>query len=202
MALRCAKELLKPCQDVAMFLEKIDKRLHALTFHMRQYFWLDHNQLNNIYRYKTEEYSHTAVNKFNVMPDSIPDWIFDFMPMKGGYMVGNVSPAFIDFRWFALGNFIAITSSLATPQQASAMMDLLETRWEELIGEMPAKCAYPALEKEEWVIVTGCDPKNTRWSYHNGGSWPGMKSIPLSLSKRMSFLLIYPREVPLVENII
>jgi hypothetical protein len=23
--------------------------------------------------------------------------------------------------------------------------------------------------------VTGCDPKNTRWSYHNAGSWPGKK---------------------------
>ncbi|KAG9142488.1 hypothetical protein Leryth_016998 [Lithospermum erythrorhizon] len=28
------------------------------------------------------------------------------------------------------------------------------------------------IEGHEWRIVTGCDPKNTRWSYHNGGSWP------------------------------
>jgi glycogen debranching enzyme len=34
------------------------------------------------------------------------------------------------------------------------------------------KASYPALEGKEWQIVTGCDPKNTRWSYHNGGSWP------------------------------
>ncbi|KAK4852524.1 hypothetical protein QYF36_024825 [Acer negundo] len=31
---------------------------------------------------------------------------------------------------------------------------------------------YPALEYEEWRIITGSDPKNTPWSYHNGGSWP------------------------------
>ncbi|CAN1293827.1 Alkaline/neutral invertase CINV2 [Linum perenne] len=37
---------------------------------------------------------------------------------------------------------------------------------DELVGEMPIKIAYPAIE--------GCDPKNTRWSYHNGGSWPGL----------------------------
>ena len=37
---------------------------------------------------------------------------------------------------------------------------------------MPLKVTYPALEGHEWRIVTGCDPKNTRWSYHNGGSWP------------------------------
>lgn len=82
----------------------------------------------------------------------------------------------MDFRWFALGNCVAILSSLATPdpEQACAIMDLIEARWEELIGEMPLKICYPAIENHEWQIVTGCDPKNTRWSYHNGGgSWPG-----------------------------
>ncbi|CAH2035453.1 unnamed protein product [Thlaspi arvense] len=121
---------------------------------------------------ETEEYSHTAVNKFNVMPDSIPDWVFDFMPLRGGYFVGNVGPAHMDFRWFALGNCVSILSSLATPDQSMAIMDLLEHRWDELVGEMPLKICYPCLEGHEWRIVTGCDPKNTRWSYHNGGSWP------------------------------
>ncbi|XP_078447533.1 putative alkaline/neutral invertase D [Wolffia australiana] len=172
MALRSALALLKGDAEGKEFMERIVKRLHALSFHMRSYFWLDFQQLNDIYRYKTEEYSHTAVNKFNVIPDSIPDWIFDFMPKKGGYFVGNVSPARMDFRWFALGNCVAILSSLATPEQATAVMDLIEARWEELVGEMPLKICYPAIEGHEWRIVTGCDPKNTRWSYHNGGSWP------------------------------
>ncbi|OMO75400.1 Six-hairpin glycosidase-like protein [Corchorus olitorius] len=133
---------------------------------------IDRRMLNDIYRYKTEEYSHTAVNKFNVMPDSLPDWVFDFMPTRGGYFIGNISPARMDFRWFCLGNCVAILSSLATPEQSAAIMDLIEARWEELVGEMPLKICYPALESHEWRIVTGCDPKNTRWSYHNGGSWP------------------------------
>ena len=174
MALRSALTLLKPDAEGKEFIERITKRLHALSFHMRSYFWLDFRQLNDIYRYKTEEYSHTAVNKFNVIPDSIPDWIFDFMPKRGGYFVGNVSPARMDFRWFALGNCVAILSSLATPDQATAVMDLIEERWEELVGEMPLKICYPAIDGHEWRIVTGCDPKNTRWSYHNGGSWPGI----------------------------
>lgn len=172
MALRCALSMLKPEGEGKEFIERIVKRLHALSYHMRAYFWLDFQQLNVIYRYKTEEYSHTAVNKFNVIPDSIPEWVFDFMPTRGGYFIGNVSPARMDFRWFALGNCVAILSSLATPEQAMAIMDLLEARWEELIGEMPLKISYPALENHEWRIITGCDPKNTRWSYHNGGSWP------------------------------
>ncbi|XP_066336784.1 probable alkaline/neutral invertase F [Miscanthus floridulus] len=172
MALRCALQMLKPEGEGKDFIEKIGQRLHALTYHMRNYFWLDFHQLNNIYRYKTEEYSHTAVNKFNVIPDSIPDWVFDFMPCRGGYFLGNVSPAMMDFRWFALGNCITIVSSLATPEQSVAIMDLIEEKWDELVGEMPLKICYPALENHEWRIITGCDPKNTRWSYHNGGSWP------------------------------
>ncbi|KAF2324903.1 hypothetical protein GH714_021130 [Hevea brasiliensis] len=94
------------------------------------------------------------------------------MPLRGGYLIGNVNPARMDFRWFLVGNCIAILSYLVTPAQATAIMDLVEERWEDLIGEMPLKVTYPALEGHEWRIVTGCGPKNTRWSYHNGGSWP------------------------------
>lgn len=174
MALRCALLLLKQDAEGKEFVERIVKRLHALSYHMRNYFWLDLKQLNDIYRYKTEEYSHTAVNKFNVIPDSLPEWIFDFMPTHGGYFIGNVGPSKMDFRWFCLGNCVAILASLATPEQSTAIMDLIESRWEELVGEMPLKVCYHALESHEWRIVTGCDLKNTRCCYHNGGSWPGM----------------------------
>ncbi|KAE8684398.1 Alkaline/neutral invertase CINV2 [Hibiscus syriacus] len=88
------------------------------------------------------------------------------------YFIRNVNPARMDFLWFCLGNCIAILSSLATPEQSMAIMDLIEARWDELVGEMPLKISYPAIESHEWRIITGCDPKNTRWSYHNGGSWP------------------------------
>lgn len=181
MALRCACFLLKQDDVGKEFVERITDRLHALSFHMRSYFWLDLKQLNDIYRYKTEEYSHTAVNKFNVMPDSLPDWVFDFMPSRGGYFIGNVSPARMDFRWFCLGNCVAILSSLATPEQSAAIMDLIEERWEELVGEMPLKICYPTIESHEYRIVTGCDPKNTKWSYHNGGSWPGRSTLELEV---------------------
>lgn len=92
-ALRCAKQMLKPERGGKELMERIDKRITALSFHIKNYYWLDFTQLNNIYRYKTEEYSHTAVNKFNVIPESIPDWVFEFMPLRGGYLIGNVSPA-------------------------------------------------------------------------------------------------------------
>jgi glycogen debranching enzyme len=37
---------------------------------------------------------------------------------------------------------------------------------------MPVKLCYPALTGEAWDLLTGCDPKNRPWSYHNGGNWP------------------------------
>ncbi|XP_042479450.1 probable alkaline/neutral invertase D [Macadamia integrifolia] len=200
MALRCALSMLKPDNEGKECIEKIVERLQALSFHMRNYFWLDFQQLNKIYRYKTEEYSHTAVNKFNVIPDSIPDWVFDFMPTDGGYFIGNVSPARMDFRWFALGNCIAILSSLATPEQSMAIMDLIESRWEELVGEMPLKVCYPAIENHEWLIVTGCDPKNTRWSYHNGGSWPVLLWLLTAACIKTGRPQIARRAIDLAEN--
>lgn len=200
MALRCAMVLLKHDAQGKEFLERIVKRLHALSYHMRSYFWLDMKQLNDIYRFKTEEYSHTAVNKFNVMPDSLPEWVFDFMPMLGGYFIGNVGPSKMDFRWFCLANCIAILSSLATHEQATAIMDLIESRWEELVGDMPLKVCYPAIESHEWRIVTGCDPKNTRWSYHNGGSWPVLLWLLTAACIKTGRPQIARRAIELVES--
>ncbi|KAJ4814150.1 Neutral/alkaline invertase [Rhynchospora pubera] len=200
MALKSALSMLKHDAQGKELIERIVTRLQALSYHMRSYFWLDFQQLNDIYRFKTEEYSHTAVNKFNVIPDSIPDWVFDFMPCKGGYFIGNVSPARMDFRWFALGNCVAILSSLATPEQSVAIMDLIEERWEELIGDMPLKICYPAIENHEWRIVTGCDPKNTRWSYHNGGSWPVLIWLLTAASIKVGRPQIARRAVDLAES--
>ncbi|XP_047979040.1 probable alkaline/neutral invertase F [Salvia hispanica] len=199
-ALRCARQLLNNEHDGKELIERIDKRITALSYHMQNYYWLDFTQLNNIYRYKTEEYSHTAVNKFNVIPESIPDWVFEFMPLKGGYFIGNVSPARMDFRWFLVGNCIAILSCLATPAQATAIMDLIEERWTDLIGEMPLKIAYPALEGHEWKNVTGCDPKNTRWSYHNGGSWPVLLWLLTAASIKTGRPQIAKRAIELIEQ--
>jgi len=199
MALRCALLMLKPDAEGKEIMERIVTRLAALSYHVRSYFWLDFQQLNDIYRYKTEEYSHTAVNKFNVNPESIPDWLLDFMPTRGGYFVGNVSPARMDFRWFALGNCVAILASLATPDQAAAIMDLIEERWEDLVGEMPVKICYPAIEGHEWQTVTGCDPKNTRWSYHNGGSWPVLLWLLTAACIKTGRLKIARRAIELAE---
>lgn len=160
-ALLCAREMLAPEEASIDLITALNNRLLALSFHIREYYWIDVKKLNEIYRYKTEEYSYEAINKFNIYPDQIPPWLVEWMPSKGGYLIGNLQPAHMDFRFFSLGNLWSIVSSLATTDQSHAILDLIETKWEDLVANMPLKICYPALEGQEWRIITGGDPKNT-----------------------------------------
>ncbi|KAK7829758.1 alkaline/neutral invertase A, mitochondrial-like [Quercus suber] len=171
-ALRCSREMLAVNDGSKNLVRAINNRLSALSFHIREYYWVDMKKINEIYRYKTEEYSMDATNKFNIYPEQVPSWLMDWIPEEGGYMMGNLQPAHMDFRFFTLGNLWSIVSSLGTPRQNTAMLNLIEAKWDDLVGHMPLKICYPAFEFEEWRIITGSDPKNTPWSYHNGGSWP------------------------------
>ncbi|KAA8527338.1 hypothetical protein F0562_034947 [Nyssa sinensis] len=171
-ALRCSREMLTVNDGTKTLVAAINNRLSALSFHIREYYWVDMKKINEIYRYKTEEYSTDAINKFNIYPDQIPSWLVDWIPEEGGYLIGNLQPAHMDFRFFTLGNLWAIVSSLGTPKQNEGILNLIEAKWDDLVAHMPLKICYPALEYEEWRIITGSDPKNTPWSYHNGGSWP------------------------------
>lgn len=171
-ALRCSREMLIVNETTKNLVAAVNNRLSALSFHIREYYWVDMKKINEIYRYKTEEYSTDAINKFNIYPDQIPSWLVDWMPETGGYLIGNLQPAHMDFRFFTLGNLWSIVSSLGTPKQNESILNLIEDKWDDLVARMPLKICYPALEYEEWRVITGSDPKNTPWSYHNGGSWP------------------------------
>ncbi|XP_034930123.1 alkaline/neutral invertase A, mitochondrial isoform X1 [Populus alba] len=171
-ALRSSREMLVVNDGSKNLVRAINNRLSALSFHIREYYWVDLRKINEIYRYKTEEYSTEATNKFNIYPEQIPSWLMDWIPEEGGYLIGNLQPAHMDFRFFTLGNLWSVVSSLGTPKQNEAILNLIESKWDDLVGNMPLKICYPALESEDWRIITGSDPKNTPWSYHNGGSWP------------------------------
>ncbi|GAV71670.1 Glyco_hydro_100 domain-containing protein [Cephalotus follicularis] len=171
-ALRSAREMLTVNDGTKNLVAAVNSRLSALSFHIREYYWVDMKKINEIYRYKTEEYSTDATNKFNIYPDQIPSWLVDWIPDEGGYLIGNLQPAHMDFRFFTLGNLWAIVSSLGTKKQNEGILNLIDIKWDDLVSYMPLKICYPALESEEWRIITGSDPKNTPWSYHNGGSWP------------------------------
>ncbi|ESQ49391.1 hypothetical protein EUTSA_v10020219mg [Eutrema salsugineum] len=171
-ALRCAREMLNVNDGTKNLVAAVNNRLSALSFHIREYYWVDIKKINEIYRYNTEEYSADATNKFNIYPDQIPSWLVGWIPNQGGYFIGNLQPAHMDFRFFTLGNLWAVISSLGNQEQNEGVMTLIEEKWGDLVANMPLKICFPALEQDEWRIITGSDPKNTPWSYHNGGSWP------------------------------
>jgi len=170
--LRTAEELLDGGSESDRLREVIAIRSMALRSYVRIYYWMGRDRLNEIHRYHSEEFGLDARNVLNVYPESIPEWIDGWLKPGSGYLVGNVGPSRIDFRFFALGNLLAILFGLATDDEAQAIMRLYHHHWEELVGEMPLKIIYPAVTGQEWQFMTGSDPKNAAWSYHNGGNWP------------------------------
>ena len=172
MALRAADELLTDASANGPYREAVQDRLGKLAYYVPTYYWLDMERLNALHRYATEEYGAEAVNAFNVFPDSIPDWLPEWLPDGGGYLAGNLGPARMDFRFFTQGNLLAALSGLTGPGQSAALLELLVRKSDDLMGTMPLKLCFPAYEGRDWETVTGCDPKNSPWSYHNGGSWP------------------------------
>jgi hypothetical protein len=78
----------------------------------------------------------------------------------------------MDFRFFSQGNLLSVVAALSSPEQSRGILRLVEERWDDLVARMPMKLVFPAVEGRDWELVTGMDPKNRPWSYHNGGSWP------------------------------
>jgi hypothetical protein len=156
-ALRAARELLLPNDDNCTCLDNVKQRLGTLTYHLREYYWIDLKRLNEIYRFEGDELGAEVANRFNIYAESIPSWLMKWLLENG-------------FWFFSLGNLLAIITSLASDRESQMIMNLIE-RWRDLIGEMPMKLCFPALEGMEWRIITGCDPKNLPWFYHNGGNW-------------------------------
>ena len=167
-----ARELILRVVGRDDFVNNLDIRIQALRSYVRTHYWVDRDRLNEIHRFKSEQFGLEVANVLNVYPESIPDWMDGWLDSQCGYLVGNQGPGKVDFRFFAQGNLLSVLFDLATKDESTRIMDLYELHWDELIGEMPAKIVYPAVAGMEWMYMTGSDPKNAAWSYHNGGNWP------------------------------
>lgn len=199
-ALRAARELLLPNNDNAECIHNVNQRLVPLTYHLREYYWIDPNRLNEIYRFKGDEFGKEVANRFNIYADSIPAWLTEWLPDTGGYLAGNLGSGRMDFRFFTLGNLMAIITSLASEQESQSIMNLIEQRWNDLVGYMPMKICFPALEGREWQIITGCDPKNIPWSYHNGGNWPVLLWLLTAAAQKINRIEIAHKAIDIAET--
>lgn len=95
---------------------------------------------------------------------------------------------------------MAIITSLASESESQRIMDLIAQRWHDLVGYMPMKICFPAVEGTEWRIITGCDPKNIPWSYHNGGNWPVLLWLLVAAAQKTGRLEIAHRAIELAEK--
>ncbi len=170
--LRTASEVLHNHDENRELHRVVAIRTRALLSYVRIYYWMGRDRLNDIHRFHSEEFGLDVQNVLNVYPESIPDWTDGWLKPGSGYLVGNVGPSRIDFRFFAFGNLLSILFGLADDGEAQAIMRLYHHHWDQLVGEMPLKICYPAVEGKEWMFMTGSDPKNAAWSYHNAGNWP------------------------------
>ncbi|MBD3815929.1 MAG: glycoside hydrolase 100 family protein [Halothiobacillus sp.] len=168
----CCADLLVPEEGSQWLIDLAHRRRVVLRQYLQRYYWLDMDVLNRIYRFSTEMFGEDVENLFNIYPESIPEWLPEWLPDGAGYFVGNLGPGRVDFRFFSQGNLLMLVSDLALPEQVTGLMNLIDLRWNDLIGRMPMKLVYPAIKTHEWRLITGSDPKNIPWSYHNGGNWP------------------------------
>lgn len=171
-ALHTASELFASSEQNRPLLQQAAQRQQRLRDYVRSQYWLDVDRLSEIHRFATEEFGRGNSNPLNIYPESMPPWVESWLPEQGGYLVGNLGPGRLDARFFAFGNLFSVIFGLASEEQAQGIMDLYEARWDDLVGAMPVKLCYPAVEGAEWRLLTGSDPKNEPWSYHNGGNWP------------------------------
>ena len=199
-ALRTAKELLLPENEGDRYLQSVTQRLGALKYHIREYYWIDLQRLNEIYRFKNDQFGREVANKFNIFPESIPGWLMEWLPKTGGYLAGNLGPGHMDFRFFALGNLLSILISPASREESQSIMNLFDERHSDLIGFMPLKICFPAVEGLEWRIVTGSDPKNFPWSYHNGGNWPVLLWLFAAAAQKTGRQELAERAIALAES--
>ncbi|PSO51142.1 MAG: alkaline invertase [Cyanobacteria bacterium SW_9_44_58] len=185
-------------------LNQIKTRRKELASYIRDHYWLDQNKLTQIYDYQTEQFGNTVLNQFNIYTNAVPDWVSRWLMTSGqsdtGYLVGNVSVGWMDFRFFSQGNLLAIVSGLITQEQSEGILNLIGYQKLKLIGHNPLKLCYPALEDRDWETLTGCDPKNVPWSYHNGGSWPVLLWILTAAAVKFNQTQLAQHAISLAEQ--
>ena len=190
-ALRAAWELLAEDDPLR---ERVFERLVALGRHLRADYWLDRSRVETIRRYPVEEFGDDQRNPWNLHPDAIPVWTMAWLAKGGGYFAGNLGPARLDVRFFALGNLLAVSSGLATPSQAEALFELIRHHETDLVADTGMKLTYPPLEDRDWYTLTGSDQKNVPWSYHNAGTWP-MLLWPLASAARRAGCVAFAEDL-------
>lgn len=143
-----------------------------LRHYMLKYYWVNSSSIQVLRRRPTEQYGERIANEYNIQTETIPHWLQNWLGGRGGYLIGNIRTGRPDFRFFTLGNCLGAIFDIISPAQQLSLFRLIVHNRDELVAEMPMRICHPPLDSEKWRSVTGFDPKNRPWCYHNGGHWP------------------------------
>ena len=173
--LRAADSARQVTPACAALMERAQQRQRSLGLELRQHYWLTPRRLEQWQRRPVEQYGdRQQLNPYNVQPEAIPVWLEEWLAPGCGYLIGNVRSGRADFRFFSLGNSLACLVGLLRPAQERALFRLVLHHRQQLLAQMPLRLCHPPLEGEAWRLLSGCDPRNKAWTYHNGGHWPSL----------------------------
>ncbi len=168
-ALRSAGRLLGPGEEGGAAAIAHAQELRDF---LRQHYWIDRKTIQQLRQQPNEQYGETATNPYNIYAGTLPDWLQTWLGTAGGYLVANVQTGQLDCRFLTLGNSLACLFDILEPVQQTALFQLILQNRADLVAEMPLRICHPPLTGLSWQRLTGCDPKNSPGSYHNGGHWP------------------------------
>ncbi|MFW5846457.1 MAG: glycoside hydrolase 100 family protein [Planctomycetota bacterium] len=151
---------------------RAEARRRQLADFVNEHYWLDARTCDRIHHYRSEGYGGAVENPLNLQAGSLSRWLQPWLRDGRGFLAGNVGPGRLDCRFFTAGNLLAAPLGLIDARRGAAILQLLDAQWAVLAAQMPLKICYPAVYGRDWILFTGRDPKNSPWSYHNGGGWP------------------------------
>lgn len=195
-ALQCACALLT---DGDHRCTEASERAAMLGEFINRHYWMDRDSINEINQFSVEGYGGDVDNPLNIQPEDLPRWAVRWLQPGLGYLAGNVGPGRLDGRLFTNGNLWAAALGLLDKERAGALLSLLDEHWDTLAARMPLKLVYPAVWGRDWILMTGRDPKNAPWSYHNGGSWPCLVGVLALAAARVGRCDLVERALATVE---
>lgn len=148
-------------------------------------FWVDQPSLEKLGEIvsksapRLREFEYRNENPFNIKSVK-SDQIGDLN--KGGYFVAAARTGKLDFRFDSLANLLAIAFGITSKDQTDKILNYMENNG--INVPAPSKMMWPVLPEEELQRLVPGDQTTFPHCYHNGGSWPLIGGILVSVLKK------------------
>lgn len=171
LALRWSARLLRALCDPEQALV-CEGEAEAVQSWINRWYWIDRDVLAERADLPTEQYGTGNPNPFNLDYGRMchaTSWL-----QEGGFLGGTVRARHLDTRFWAFPNCLAALAGIVSERRAAALMDLVQHRAPELLGQMPLAVCWPELRGSRYQILMDSDPRGRPGVFHNGAYWPNL----------------------------